>query len=81
VGNAGGQPAQVVGIVGILVFYVGLDVLFGLIAPDAEAVLPYILRYIRYALVGAWVSAGAPWTFVRLKLSGSITNFPAGIRL
>jgi membrane-associated phospholipid phosphatase len=59
----------VLGMVGILVFYVGLDVLFGLIAPDAEAVLPYILRYIRYTLVGAWVSAGAPWIFVKLKLA------------
>jgi hypothetical protein len=59
----------VLGAVGILVFYVGLDVLFGLIVPDAEAVLPYILRYIRYTLVGAWVSAGAPWIFVKLKLA------------
>jgi membrane-associated phospholipid phosphatase len=59
----------VLGGVGILVFRFGLDVLFGLIAPDAEAVLPYILRYIRYVLVGAWVSAGAPWIFVKLKLA------------
>jgi len=60
----------VLGVVGVLVFYLGLKVLFGLIAPDAEAVLPYILRYIRYVLVGAWVSAGAPWLFVKLKLAG-----------
>ena len=59
----------VVGVVGVLVFYLGLKVLFGLIAPDAEAVLPYILRYVRYVLVGAWVSAGAPWIFVKLKLA------------
>ena len=58
------------GAIGVLVFYVGLDVLFGLIAPDADALLPYILRYIRYVLVGAWVSAGAPWLFVKLKLAG-----------
>jgi len=60
----------VLGVVGVLVFYFGLKVLFGLIAPDAEAVLPYILRYIRYVLVGAWVTAGAPWIFVKLKLAG-----------
>ena len=60
----------VLGAVGILVFYAGLDVLFGLITPDADALLPYLLRFIRYTLVGAWVSAGAPWTFVRLKLAG-----------
>ena len=60
----------VLGAVGILVFYIGLDVVFGLIAPDADALLPYLLRFIRYMLVGAWVSAGAPWIFVKLKLAG-----------
>jgi membrane-associated phospholipid phosphatase len=60
----------VLGLAGILVFYLGLDILFGLIAPGGEAVLPFILRYIRYTLVGAWVSAGAPWVFVKLKLAG-----------
>jgi membrane-associated phospholipid phosphatase len=59
----------VLGLVGVLVFYLGMKVLFGLIVPDAEAVLPYILRYIRYVLVGAWISAGAPWIFVKLKLA------------
>jgi membrane-associated phospholipid phosphatase len=58
------------GAVGILVFYVGLDVLFGLLTPEREALFPFILRYIRYTLVGAWVSAGAPWVFVKLKLAG-----------
>ncbi len=57
------------GVVGVLVFYLGLSVLFRLIAPDAEALLPYILRYIRYSLVGAWMAAGAPWLFVRLHLA------------
>jgi hypothetical protein len=57
------------GVVGILVFYVGLDFVFGLIAPGGEALVPFILRYIRYSLVGAWVSAGAPWVFVKLKLA------------
>jgi uncharacterized membrane protein YGL010W len=60
----------VLGAVGVLVFYLGLKVLFGLIVPDTEAVFPYILRYIRYVLVGAWISAGAPWIFVKLKLAG-----------
>jgi membrane-associated phospholipid phosphatase len=58
------------GVAGVLVFYVGLDVVFGLIAPDAEAILPYLLRFIRYSLVGAWVSACAPWFFIRLGLAG-----------
>jgi membrane-associated phospholipid phosphatase len=59
----------VLGLVGVLVFYIGLDKIFGLIAPDAEAVLPFILRYLRYALIGAWVAGGAPWIFLRLKLA------------
>ena len=59
----------VLGMVGVLVFYLGMKVLFGLIVPDAEALLLYILRYIRYVLVGAWISAGAPWIFVKLKLA------------
>ncbi len=59
----------VVGAMGILVFYLGLDVLFGLIAPAGEALAPFTLRYIRYTLVGAWVSGGAPWVFVKLKLA------------
>jgi membrane-associated phospholipid phosphatase len=59
----------VFGLVGMLVFYIGLDMLFGLIVPDGEAFLPYLLRYIRYALVGGWVSFGAPWVFLRLKLA------------
>jgi membrane-associated phospholipid phosphatase len=57
------------GVVGILVLRFGLDALFGLITPDAEAVLPDILRYLRYSLVGAWVSAFAPWVFLKLKLA------------
>jgi membrane-associated phospholipid phosphatase len=58
-----------IGLIGVLVFYLGLKVLFGMVVPDSEALLPYIVRYIRYALVGAWVSAGAPWIFVKLKLA------------
>jgi membrane-associated phospholipid phosphatase len=57
------------GMVGVLVFYVGLSALFGMLVPDSEAILPFLLRYIRYFLVGIWVSAGAPWLFVRLKLA------------
>jgi uncharacterized membrane protein YGL010W len=72
--NAGGAVWKrilrfVLGLVGVLVFYLGLDLLFGLIAPDAQTLLPFVLRYVRYTLVGAWVSFGAPWLFIRLKLA------------
>lgn len=72
--DAGGALWQrilryLLGLAGVLVFYLGLKALFGWIAPYSEAALPYLLRYIRYALVGAWISAGAPWMFVKLKLA------------
>ena len=58
------------GLVGVLIFYLGLKVVFGMISPDTESLVPYVLRYSRYMLVGAWVSAGAPWFFIKLKLAG-----------
>jgi membrane-associated phospholipid phosphatase len=72
--DARGTPGErilryLLGLLGVLLFYFGLKILFGIISPDSEAVLPYILRYIRYVLVGAWVSAGAPWIFIKLKLA------------
>ncbi len=60
-----------VGLVGVLLFWMGLDVLFGLIAAD-ESLLGYVLRFIRYSVVGAWITALAPLVFVRLKLSGHL---------
>jgi len=57
------------GVVGVLVFYLGLKILFEGIAPETEALLPYFLRFVRYAVIGFWVSAGAPWLFVKMKLA------------
>ena len=56
-----------VGMVGLFALYLGLDVLFALLAPDASLV-GYVLRYIRYALVSTWAIFGAPWVFLKLKL-------------
>lgn len=64
------------GLVGLLVVYLGTKALFGSMIPDAEAALPYTFRYIRYALVGAWISAGAPWVFVELNLAGKGSHEP-----
>ncbi len=54
-----------VGLIGVLVLWRGL----GLIFPDGETAIPIILRYIRYALVGVWVSGLAPLLFIKLRLS------------
>jgi membrane-associated phospholipid phosphatase len=54
----------VIGMAGVLFLWFGLGQLF----PRGEYLAAYILRYIRYALLGFWVSAGAPWLFGKLRL-------------
>jgi hypothetical protein len=54
-----------VGLVGVAILYFGLKLIF----PSGDGALPYFFRYLRYSLVGAWVSAGAPWVFLRMKLA------------
>lgn len=53
------------GVVGVLIIRYGLKFIF----PDGENILAYFLRYLRYTLIGFWVTGGAPWTFIRLKLA------------
>ena len=55
----------VVGLVGVAVFYIGLKMVF----PDGEDLVALVFRYVRYMLVGAWTSAGAPWVFSKIGLS------------
>jgi membrane-associated phospholipid phosphatase len=54
-----------VGVVGVLIFWKGLDMIF----PSGEYLVAYMFRYLRYALVGVWVSGFAPVVFVWLKLA------------
>ena len=54
-----------VGLAGVLIIRYGLKYIF----TEGETVLAYTLRYLRYALIGAWVAGGAPWTFIRMKLA------------
>ncbi|OHD16354.1 MAG: hypothetical protein A2Y38_06190 [Spirochaetes bacterium GWB1_59_5] len=54
------------GLTGVVVIYFGIK----LIAPGEGEPLYALIRFIRYGLVGAWVSFGAPWLFLRLKLAG-----------
>ena len=55
----------VIGILGVLVIWMGLDFIF----PEGETIVAYIFRYIRYGLAGLWISLGAPWIFVKAKLA------------
>lgn len=57
----------VIGLIGIMILWYGLGEVF----PRGETLIPLILRYIRYFLVGFWVTAGAPWLFFHFKLAGS----------
>ena len=54
-----------VGVVGVFIIRYGLKAIF----PDGETALELALRYLRYTFIGAWVTGGAPWAFVRLKLA------------
>lgn len=58
------------GFVGLLILYLGLKMVF----PRGDSLIPYLLRYLRFALVGLWVSAGAPWLFLKLKLAQASTS-------
>ena len=54
-----------VGVVGIAIFYVGLKAIF----PGGHNLIAFIFRFIRYTLVGFWISGLAPFTFIKLKLN------------
>jgi hypothetical protein len=58
----------VVGVIGLLLLYLGLDVLFAAIAPD-ETALGYILRYLRYTTITFWATFLAPWVFLKTNLA------------
>lgn len=55
----------VVGVIGLLVIRYGLKAIF----PAGETWLGLSFQYVRYAFIGAWVSAGAPLLFFVLKLA------------
>ncbi len=58
----------ILGVIGVLILYVGLGALF----PDTETFISYAWRYIRYALIGFWISGFAPWLFVKVKLASHL---------
>jgi membrane-associated phospholipid phosphatase len=65
-----GSPTQLVvrfllGIAGVLLLYAGLSALF----PREPEMLGYGFRFLRYTLIGFWVSAAAPFLFLRLNLA------------
>jgi hypothetical protein len=55
----------VIGLVGVLILWMGLGELF----PRGDSALVYSLRFLRYALTGWWVTGGAPRLFQHFNLS------------
>lgn len=56
----------VIGLGGLLALYVG----FSLVAPAKEEIsetLFYAIRFLRYGVLGLWISLGAPWFFSLLR--------------
>jgi membrane-associated phospholipid phosphatase len=53
------------GVAGVLAIRYGLKAIF----PEGDTLLAYALRYIRYALIGAWLTGGAPLVFIWAKLA------------
>jgi membrane-associated phospholipid phosphatase len=54
-----------IGLIGVVLFWFGLGEIF----PRGDELISYLLRYVRYAMVGFWVSGGAPWLFFRIRLA------------
>lgn len=57
----------VLGFIGVLILWQGLGAIF----PRGDDLAAYSLRYLRYALVGCWISGGAPWVFKHFNLTTS----------
>lgn len=53
-----------VGLVGVLILYLGLKA----ILPSDNSLTGSSLRFIRYVVIGLWVSGGAPYLFFRFNL-------------
>ena len=54
-----------VGGIVMMVLYLGLKVVF----PGEESALYLVFRFVRYWLMGVWITLGAPWLFRLLRLA------------
>ncbi len=54
----------IIGSIVVFTLYIGLKA----ILPGEESALYLAFRFLRYGLIGAWISLGAPWLFRKLKL-------------
>lgn len=57
----------VLGMIGATILWLGLRV----VLPRDASLASQVLRYLRYALTGFWVSYAAPWVFIKLGLQNA----------
>lgn len=58
------------GVAVVFIIRSGLKIIF----PSGENALAYFLGYLRYMVIGFWVTGGAPWIFIRVKLAEKLHN-------
>lgn len=55
----------VVGVLGVALLYIGLKLVF----PGGSDLIAYFFRFLRYTLVGFWITGLAPFVFLKLNLA------------
>jgi membrane-associated phospholipid phosphatase len=68
--DAGGDTGKrilrfIIGVIGVLILLEGL----GAVLPRNEDLLSYSLRYLRYGLVGLWITGVSPMLFIKLGIA------------
>lgn len=53
------------GVAGVLIIRYGLKFIF----PSGETLIADVFRYVRYSLIGFWLTGAAPWMFLQLGLA------------
>ena len=63
---------SIVGLVVLLALYLGLSAIFP--GEEVGETVAYGFRFLRYGLLGIWISLGAPWLFRLLHLSPKVES-------
>ena len=57
-----------VGAIGVVILWLGLRT----VLPRDASLMSQVLRYLRYGLIGFWVTYGGPWMFIKLGLLDTV---------
>jgi membrane-associated phospholipid phosphatase len=61
-----------IGVIGVLLIWRGL----GMLLPSGENLVAFVFRYLRYAMIGAWISCFAPLLFIKMGLATDSRELP-----